>query len=253
VKKIITLLALIVISFISFWLWKRKDFIVVTPHKGNVLEAIYALGKVKSHKTFDVLVGVMSVVQEIYVEEGDEVKVGDPLIKFDTGAAFKAPFSGTVTLVKVRKREIALPHAPVLRIVDVNDRYIELTLEQDAALRLRKGQNAKVSFESMRAKTISGIVIAVFSREDEFLAHVTVPKLDPSILPGMTADVTVEIGRIENALLIPYKTVSNGMVTVKRNNQWKKEKLEIGHFDGTFVEVKDDSIKVTDEIRMPKD
>lgn len=251
-NKIFLAFSLILAVLISFWFWKRDDYVVINPHKGEVIEAIYALGKVKSHQTYDVLVGVMSVVLKNYVKEGDEVKKGDPLIKFDSGAVFRAPFSGTVTFVKLREREIAIPQVTVLRMADIKDRYIELTLEQEAALRIRKGQKAKVSFESMRGKVVTGAITAVFPREDEFLAHVSVPELDPNVLPGMTADVTVEIGRIDDALLIPYKAVSNGMVTVRRERSWKKEKVELGHFDGTFVEIKGGPLTVSDEIRLPK-
>lgn len=247
------LLSLILLAGLSFWLWKSQDYSVVSPHKGSVIEAVYALGKVKAHKSFDVLVGVMSVVQENYVEEGNEVQEGAPLIKFESGNVFKAPFSGTVTLVKLHKREIALPHEPVLRLTDIKDRYIELSLEQESALRIRKGQSARVSFESIRGEIKNGTVSKVFPREDEFLAHVSVKDLDLNVLPGMTADVSVEVGRIENALLIPYKAVRNGNVTVKRGDGWKKEKVELGHFDGTFVEIKGDSLKLSDVIRMPKD
>lgn len=251
-KKYIIIPAVLLAGALALFFYKRQNYEVTQPHKGEVVEAVYGLGKVKSHQRFDVIVGLMTIVQHVYVEEGDPVKKGQPLIQFDSGAVFKAPFDGTVTLIKMRKGEIAIPHVALLRIENIQNRYIELSLEQEAALRIRKGQEAKVSFESVRGKNLRGEVTAVFPREDEFLAHVDVPELEASVLPGMTADVTVEIGKNMDVLLIPFKAVNNGMVTVERNGKWIKEKVDLGHFDGTFVEVKGDSLKLQDKIRIPK-
>jgi multidrug efflux pump subunit AcrA (membrane-fusion protein) len=250
-KKLLLILLILLAVGVLVYFTKAPTFTTVHPHRGPIVEAVYGLGKVKSHHRFDVILGVMNTVKDVYVEEGDPVKVGDKLIAFE-GSTFKSPINGTVTLLKVRKGEIAVPMNSVLRVENIQDRYIELSLEQQAALRIRKGQKAKVSFESVRGKILMGEITAIFPREDEFLAQVSVPSLDETVLPGMTADVSVEVGKIENALLIPYKVVSSGIVNVKRGRSWNKEKIDLGIFDGNFIEVKS-GLNEVDELRMRKE
>lgn len=231
--------------------FRRQQYSVIHPTRGDITEAVYGLGKVKSNQRFEVIVGVLSTVTARFVNEGDWVTKGSPLIEFDHHALFRAPFSGTVTLAALYPGETALPHVPILRLEDLQNRYIELSLEQQAALRVKKDQNAKVSFESLRGKVLDGKVTALYPREDEFLARIFVPGLDSSILPSMTADVSVEIGQIHDVLLVPLKAVQNGMVTARKNNRWQKMKVEVGHVDGLSAEIK--GISTEDELRIRRE
>ncbi len=234
-----------------YW-WRDNRYTVIHPHKGDVVEAVYALGKVRAYKHFEVVLGIMSHVQDLYVEEGDVVPKGARLIRFAQGGDFRAPFAGTVTLVKVRPNEVASANTVLLRMDDLSDCYIELSLEQQTALRVRRGQPVKVSFEDLRGNVLSGTVDAIFPREDEFLAHVRVKGLDPGVLPGMTADVSIEIGKSQDVLMIPLKAVSRGMVTVRRGGKWERLKVKLGHVSANQAEVLDGSLGPHDEIRVPK-
>lgn len=237
---------------VGTYFYRREGTSVIKPHRGDITEAVYGLGKVKSHKKFEVIIGIISTVRKLYADEGQEVKAGGPLIRFEDGSDFRAPFDGVVTFVRSREGEIGLPSTPILRLEDLTDRYIELSLEQEAALRIRRGQKARVSFESLRGTVLHGTVASIYSREEEFIAHIRVPDLDPSVLPGMTADVSVEIGKITNAVLIPIRAVSNGLVTVRRNGTWKKLKLDLGHVDGRYIEVLGKQLHENDELRVRK-
>lgn len=247
----IFLFILLVIA-IFFFIRQKNQFQTIHPKQGSITEAVYGLGKVKSHKHYEVVLGVMSTVKKIFVVEGQVVKKGDPLLLLE-GGVIATPIGGTVTTIKYKEGEVAIPQSPILRVEDLFDCFIELSLEQQAALRVRKGQRALVSFESIRQKTLIGKVIAIFPKDDEFIAQIQVGSLDPGVLPGMTADVSIEIGNINRAILVPLKAVSNGSVSVKRDGEWVKEKIEIGHVDGLNAQVLSRNIKESDEIRLKKD
>ena len=224
----------------------------VRARRGDVKEAIYGLGKVKTDRRYEVKIGVMLAVKNIFVREGDFVKAGTKLIEFEDAKIFRAPFDGTVTMVLPRVGEMALPQVVQLRMEDTNDRYIELTLEQEGALRVRKNQTAKISLESLRGELLTGKVIALFSREDEFLAHIQVDHLSESVLPGMIADVSVEVGEIHDALLIPLKAINSGTVLIGRGGRRQKVKVEVGHVDGQWAEIKGDTITKDDDVYVPR-
>lgn len=256
-KKSITIVSLLVIIilisgiFIKRYL-QNKNFSRVHPRHGEITEAIYGLGKVKSNHRFEVKLGVLSTVKRLYVREGDTVKKNQPLIEFDSQVTITSPISGTVTLVSAYEGETALPQIPVVRVEDLHDRYIELSLEQEGLLRIQKGQKALVSFEALRGEVLTGSVIALFPKDDEFIAHVKIKNLKDNILPGMTADVSVEIGKI-NGLLIPIKAIRNGIVTRIRDNRTEKIKVDIGLSDNLSAEIKGDLIRPEDEILLPKE
>lgn len=250
IMMVIILVAL-VIYFTRIYL-QNKNFSRIKPHVGTITEAIYGLGKVRSNHRFEVKLGILSTIKKIYVHEGDFIEKKQRLVDLDSGVTIFSPISGTVTLVAADEGETVLPQIPFIRVEDLQDRYLELSLEQDGILRIRKGQNALVSFEALRGEVLSGTVVALYPKDDEFIAHIEINSLRENILPGMTADVSVEVGKI-HGLLIPIKAVKNGFVSLRRNNRIEKVKIEIGLSDNLSVEVKDDSIKESDEVLVPKE
>lgn len=255
-KTWLALVALVILAVLVYSgrvVYQRRSFNAVQPKRGELTEAVYGLGKFKSTHRFEVKLGVISTVKKLYVHEGDFVHQGDKLIEFESNGLFRAPFDGTVTLTANYDGETVVPQMTVLRLEDIRDRFIELSLEQEGALRVRRGQPARISLESVRGKVYKGVVRSLFSREDEFLAQIDVEGLDESVIPGMTADVTIEIGKIPDALLIPLKAVHNGTVLLRRDGKQLKVQVEVGHVDGLMAEVKGDVIRADDEILVKKE
>ncbi len=253
---LLVVLVITTIAVVGGGLWWKSHKSTATyeevhPKRGEIIEAVYALGKVKSDRRFEVKLGVISTVREVYVREGQHVKTGQPLMRFDF-SLFKAPFDGVVTLVAAYAGETAVPQVAVLRMEDPNKRYIELSLEQQSALRVKVGQTAKASFESLRGAVLTGKISALFSRDDEFLAHVEIDDLEQSILPGMTADVAVEVGKIGDALMIPLRAISSGMVIIKRpGGKREKVKVEVGNINESWAEIKGSTLSIDDVVIVP--
>ncbi len=231
----------------------KNGYEYISPRKGSIVEAIYGLGKVKSRRQYEVKIGVMSKVRKVYVQEGQKVTQGSALVAFDDSGIFKAPFDGTVTNIAYQPPQTVLPQTTVLSMEDLSDKYIEVSLEQEGALRVREGQKVKVLFESIRGNVFKGEVQAIFPKNDEFITHIEVEGLGSEVLPGMTADVSITVSTHENALLIPVSGVSNGIVLVKRENN-KKEKVavKIGSVDGAWAEVLEGDIRLSDKVVTKK-
>lgn len=245
----LALLLALIIGGIYFY--RKSAELVIHPKVGPISESVYGLGKVKSHHYYEAISGIVSTLERNFVEEGQEVKAGDPLFK--GMVVFRTPIAGTVTLMRYKEGENIPPNTPIARVEDLQNCYIELSLEQESALRVRKGMNARVSFESIRNRIHEGKVIAIFPRQDEFLAQVEVGKLDQGVLPGMTADVVIEIGNTRKAVLVPAKAVVNGEITLRKKKKWVREKVDIGFVDGTQVEILAPALTPSDELRMKKE
>jgi multidrug efflux pump subunit AcrA (membrane-fusion protein) len=226
----------------------------IYPKRGEIVEAVYSLGKVKARREFELKVGVLTTVDRLYVHEGDQVRAAQPLLRVAEGeSTFRAPFAGIVSLVSADEGVAVAPNVVLLRLEDLSSNYIEVSLEQQGALRVQKGQDAEIVFESVRGEKLKGHVTSVFSRNDEFLAYIDVEGgLKSNVLPGMSADVAITVSRRQNALLIPVKAVNNGHVTARRAGKKQKIILNIGAIDGQWAEVLGDNLQVSDEIVVEK-
>jgi membrane fusion protein, macrolide-specific efflux system len=242
--------AIAILVALSVYLWSRNGGTYVSAKRGEIVEAIYGLGKVKARRQVEIKVGVLSSVQEVFVKEGDVVEKGASLIRFADGAPFRSPLAGTVTLVAADPGETVSPQVAVIRVEDLTDRYIEVALEQQGALRVRKGLPAEVVFESLRNEKLTGQVTALFSKNEEFLAHIEVPGLKMNILPGMTADVAIVAGKKQDALLVPLNAIANGQVIVKRERRTLKIPVKIGGIDGQWAEVVEGDVRLEDQIAV---
>lgn len=252
-KSVFLVIAIVIVAAISLrFVFLKKNYELVSPKRGDVLEAIYGLGKVKSDETYEIKIGVLSQLENVYVKEGDFVEKGAKLLSFEKRSTFNAPFSGTVTEVNFKVGEMCLPQATILRMENLKRKYIEVSLEQDAALKVKKSQKTSLVFESQSQVKSEGVVTSIYPKDGEFLTRVDVNKLDANILPGMTADVVIEIGKKENALLIPARAISDGYVLRVRDKKRKKVSIETGHSDGMWVEVVKGDFSINDSVLIKR-
>jgi len=253
-KWTITLLVIFIslLTITIFYFSRRDHYIYVSPVREDIVEAVYALGKVKSHKKYEIITGVISTLKNVFVKEGEFISQGTTLLELESGTVFKSPISGTVTSLKLEKGETVLPQRSILTVEDLKDCFMEVSLEQEAALFITPGIEVEVSFENLRGEIFKGKVDSVFPREGEFLSHLSIPELDPRILPGMTADVVFKVRKITGAITIPKEAMSENQIEILRDDDWKKMKLMTGVMFENRVEVIDSDLTEKDLIRYQK-
>ncbi|HSV97250.1 MAG TPA: efflux RND transporter periplasmic adaptor subunit [Spirochaetota bacterium] len=218
----------------------------VKPRVGPIVEAIYALGTVKSENVYNLKMGVSTTVTKLHVREGQDVRKNAPLASVDTGMLVRAPFAGTVTRIYSEEGEVVMPGVLLLTLMDLSKKYVQLSLDQNSALRVKKGLKAELSFETLRGKLLHGMVESVYPSGGQFLARIDVQGMPPEILPEMTADVAIEVSRRESALLVPLSSVNNGSITVDREGKLRQIRVSIGAIDGAWGEVIEGDIQATD-------
>ena len=225
----------------------------IKPKKGPITESIYAIGIVKSERTYELKLGVVAAIKAYFVKEGDTVKTSDQLLKDDFGTIFKAPFEGVVTHLPFSIGETIAPQQSLLSLVDLKKLYLEASLEQQGALKVKRGQNVQISFESFRTSSFHGIVKNVLPRNSEFVVQVEVNNLPNNILPGMNADLSIEVSNIDQAILLPMAAVTNGHILIKKGSKTEKIPVVTGVSDSEYVEILSPTLSTEDEIYLPKD
>lgn len=242
-KKVIILsLSLIIFSC-------KKE--VVTPTRGSIVEAVYGLGTVKSEENFSAKVAVTSSVVEYYVSEGQDISKGQKLLKTDQGAIIYSPFNGRITDIPFSIKENIFPQTTILSVANLKKLYLTVSLEQQAIMRIRPNLNTEVSFEFFRNKKIPGKITSIFTASDQFIAKVELSDWPEGVLPGMTADVAIEIAQKKDALLVPTSAIVNGNIIIKRDGKKIKLPVKIGLADLEKTEILSPQLKLDDELIIP--
>lgn len=225
----------------------------IHPKIGPITESIYAIGIVHADQKYELKMGVLSAVKKYYVKEGDVVKPTQSLLMNDSGTVFQAPFGGVITDLPYGVGETIAPQKNVLTLVDLNTLSLEASLEQQGALRVKRGQSVQISFESFRTKVFHGVVKNILPRNSEFVVQVDVKGLPENILPGMNADMSIEIMKKPKAVLLPIAAITNGHVLLKKAKGSTKLPVVVGVTDSEYVEIISPALSETDEIILPKE
>ncbi len=226
----------------------RSPVETVKPRIGPVVEAVYALGTVKTDRWYNIRFGMSTIVRKLYVDEGQSVTKGTPLIMTDAPVVFDAPFSGTVTSIPYREGEMAPAGQVVLTLSSLEKMYVRVSLDQESIIKVRKGQQAELSFENLRNVQVEGTVESIYPSGNEFLAKIEVKEFPEGVLPEMTCDVAIKIRQIEKAVLIPARSVVQGKITVIRKGEQREIPVETRPIDERWTEVLNDAVQPADRI-----
>lgn len=223
----------------------------VNPEKGDIVEAVYGLGIIRSEYTYHAKAAIVNSVKKFFVTEGQDVKKGEVLFITDQDTIIRAPFNGKITDIPVTVSENLFPQSVILTLVDLQNLYLEVSLEQQAAIRLKKGVKAEITFEFFRNDKLFGEIISIYPKNDQFVAKVLLDQWPTGILPGMSADVAFEVARKQNVTLIPTKAIANGHIVIERENKKQKIKVQIGIADEEKTEILSPELFPSDEILIP--
>jgi multidrug efflux pump subunit AcrA (membrane-fusion protein) len=248
----------LIISVVLFFNLCNRE-ITVKPETGPVTDAVYALGTVKTVKCYNARFGMNTIIKKLYVNEGDSVQKGAPLVMGATPFPLTAPFSGIVTAVNYRETEMAATGQVILTVSSLVHLYVKVTLDQESIVHVRKGQPVEMSFENLRNEKIYGSVEAVYLSGEEFAVRIAADRFPAGILPQMTCDTAITIRKKDNALIIPLAALKEGKVNVIRKGKRIKVPVTLKKIDSLKAEVLDDSILPDDRIviknsgKAPKD
>lgn len=223
----------------------------IRPKRGDIIESIYGLGTVTADKIYRVRTGLTLSIQKLLVKEGDLVKQGDPLVRLEDNIV-KSPIEGTVTAVAYKEGELVTPQVSIVTVTNLNKLYLEVSLEQQSILRVKEGQSVYVSFESLRNEKSEGVVKSVYPRENQFIVRIELATWPTGVLPGMTADVAILVGKKMNVLMIPLRSLLAGQVVRLREGKKEKTSIKLGVLNGEWGELVSDNIAETDELLIRK-
>jgi len=216
--------------------------------EGPIIEAIYAIGKIEAVRRFQAKAGVPSGISKLPVREGMSVRQFDPLVHFIEGTVIRAPFSGIVSRVNYKVGESVFSGNVVAEVIDPSEYEVRVVLDQRAAMRVKRGQIGKMSFDGLREKEFEAEVRAVYSSDSQFTVLLVPKTLPTEVLEGMTADISIEVNRKDKGKSIPVASLHAGSVVRVRAGKRETVAVEAGLVNGDRVEVLAGDINIDDKV-----
>ena len=173
-------------------------------------------------------------------------------------AHLTAPFSGTVTEVKIKPGDQVSPGSIAIRIDDLSSLLVDVRISEVDVNRIRVGQDASLVFDAILNKTYQGKVKevspvgTVTQGVVDFIVTIELTDADQDVKPGMTAAVNIVVNKLSDVLLVPNRAVrlSGGkrIVYVLRDGQNVTVPVTLGASSETYSEVIEGELKVGDKV-----
>lgn len=147
----------------------------------------------------------------------------------------KAPFSGTITSVRVRPGDEVSPGTAAFGLADLSRMLVDVLVSEVDIDQIGLNQEARLTFDAILGREYRGRVseVDLVGAPDQgvvsFRVTVEVTDGDEAIKPGLTAAVNIVANRIDVALLVPNRAVRvvNGRRVVYILQQGQPEAVEV--------------------------
>jgi len=140
----------------------------------------------------------------------------------------KAPFSGTIDDIIPNVGEFVSPLIPVIRLVNLEQVYVEADISENYIGKIKRGNQAQVYFENLD-KTfntkISQVADFIDPNNRSFKIKIFLKNDDNSLKPNLIADIKINDYTANNAITIPSYMVqedqngNNFVYTLKKENK----------------------------------
>lgn len=175
--------------------------------------------KIESQKVIDkaTLLKAELAVRQAELELKETEQALDQLTMrapIDGLVVYKEIWSGS-GLKKVQIGDSPWPGMPIVGIPDLSVMQSKTTVNEVDISRVERGQNAIITVDALEGATYYGSItrLATLARREEatnvkvFDVEVTIDSTDGRLRPGMTCDIRLITGRLENALHVPLQSV----------------------------------------------
>lgn len=151
-----------------------------------------------------------------------------------------APFDGTVSEVLARPGDIIGPNMPVAILIS-NSRTVEAKISEEDFADIRLGQKASVRFLTYGEGAYPATVVKILPTADpatqRYLVHLRVDIAPEKLVPGITGEVSIDVGEHEKALIVPRRAVQGHSLYAVVNGRVELRKVELGYVSLNAVEV----------------
>jgi membrane fusion protein (multidrug efflux system) len=292
-KKIIITIGIVLLLAVVFLVIRARSSGVEVKTakvvKNNILSTVSSSGLVRANSVKLGSARMAGRVEWVGVEEGDRVRKGQVLVKLDGfDQAFKeyerlkglhskgfvsdleleraktavenaqvvAPFAGMVAEKAVTPGEAISPGVPVMTVVDIDNPWVEVQIDEVDIAKVRTGQRVRFTTDAFQDEEFFGKIIWLNKKaelkkvggrvrmdEEDLVFRGKVEFEDGSGLlrPGMSVYVEVITGEKKDVLTVPREAVTlregKRVVFSVQKGRARQKKVELGIKDAEKVEI----------------
>ena len=123
----------------------------------------------------------------------------------------RAPFTGTIDDIVTEKGSVVGPGTPIIRIVSLNNMYLEAEVPEKNISSVKKGSDVIVDFpvlgESLNTK-VSQVSNYINPENRSFSIQVAVPNKNGKIKPNLTSKIQIKDYSNPNPIIVPISIIS---------------------------------------------
>ncbi|MBS3984368.1 MAG: efflux RND transporter periplasmic adaptor subunit [Selenomonadales bacterium] len=214
----------------------------------SIVRTVSGAGRVVPLHRETLLAAGGTQVVRVLVSIGDIVRSGEVLMRTAAGVEVKAPFDGEVSALFVDVNEWVSPGARLIEVTDYQNLEISAQVDELDVAKLHVGQSAQIDIIAFTDEDIVGTITSIARQGvlsggiTTFAVKVSVPHAR-NILIGMSAEIRVEVARVDNVLVVPLEAVqyegdSPYVLVTGDQRTYERVRITIGMSDGELVEVK---------------
>jgi len=208
----------------------------------NSFSATISIASSETHKN----TARATSIREIYVTNGQGVRKGDKLMLLDNGELLKAGLDGVVTEMRFDTTDWLWNNVDLIQISDLTNLTVSLSVDEYDVRNVSAGQTCLVTIvptgEVFETKISHVDRVSSSSGQVAFYtvtADLTVPE---SVLPGMTASVTIPSDFAEDTLILDMAALAfdeekQPYVLHKNDASYQKVPVTTGLSDGMQVQI----------------
>ena len=156
-----------------------------------------------------------------------------------------SPFDGLVVRRGREPGDVVVPGSEILSVISTEEMWVAAWVDETTMSALKPGQPCRVVFRSEPARSCAGALTRMAPLADretrEFLVNVTVKELPRNWAVGQRAEVYIETGRKDSALLAPPRALvwrkGQPGLFVRHNGRAQWRELVLGLQSAGGVEV----------------
>jgi len=157
----------------------------------------------------------------------------------------RAPFSGQLGLKQVAKGTLLQPGTAIVTLDDISSVKLDFDVPETALAALKPGLDVVATSAAYPGRVFVATVATIDSRIDPTTRAVTVraliPNDDRALRPGMFLNVDLEIGVIEQALIVPEAAIlasdDGTYLFAVKDGAVERRQVELGRRKPGFVQV----------------
>lgn len=215
--------------------------------RGTIREEISLSGYIVANKSTSVNATSKSVVEEIYVQSGEEVSKGEDIILLENGTVIEAPYDGKITKISAYVNQDVDTSTTVFTIIDDSSYKVESSIDESEISKISHGQDVDINITALD-KNVEGKVTNLDAQATSsgnsvlfgLVVSIDGEELD-NVYSGMSTEMNIIIKESKDVLTVPIQAVSNKkgvkIVKVKDGDSTKEVEVEVGAQDSSFVEI----------------